>query len=79
MSDPERPAEHVYATARALDKARAQGAPDHLLAAWLQARRAWWGGAIWPAVDDLVKIVNDPRVSAIDPMVTAAIKRQLKH
>lgn len=75
---PERDAESIYTSARKLDQALAAGAPKHLVALWLQARRAWWGEAAWPETQDLFEVVSDPVVTEIDPMVTAAIKRRLK-
>lgn len=65
------------ASARAMDRARAAGLPDELLAVHLAVVAARRGLAPWPPREVLAGYVADSRVRGIDEVAWAAAKRRL--
>ena len=72
----------VIAAGAAMDRARAAGLPDPLLAVMLAARRAWWEDAAgtvgtWPAVGDLELVLAHPASKAVDEILWRAIRKRV--
>ena len=80
-----RPGDVVQASAAAIDRARAAGLPDDVIATLLHARRAWWSErtpdaehAPWPDRPDLARAIAHPLASSFDEVLVAHIRRRLR-
>lgn len=77
MGEPRRTPDQVLSAAAAMDRARAAGLPDELLAVMLAARSAWWGEAPWPGRDELVPVLAHPAAPLVDLVLYRAIRNRV--